>query len=119
MLLDHLSTLDDKALSEFMEKIWSQKIKKYYGRQNEKSERWHMINSLEKLMEDNEIIQYKDIQNLYELLLYMCGCSERYAQDVYIQYLRKFGNVQQMEAVQKVTQSYKLVVLIEQLKSVL
>lgn len=119
LLLDHLSTLDDKALSEFMEKIWSQEIKKYYGRQNEKSERWHMINSLEKLMEDNEIIQYKDIQNLYELLLYMCGCSERYAQDVYIQYLRKFGNAQQMEAVQKVTQSYKLVVLIEQLKSVL
>ena len=78
-----------------------------------------MINSLEKLMEDNEIIQYKDIQNLYELLLYMCGCSERYAQDVYIQYLRKFRNAKQLETVQKATQSNKLVVIIEQLKSVL
>jgi len=119
LLLNHLSSEDDKSLGEYMEKIWPQTVKKYYGGEKEKSERWHMINSLEKLMEDTEIAQYKDFHNLYELLLYMCGCSERYAQDVYIQYLRKFRNAKQLETVQKATQSNKLVVIIEQLKSVL
>lgn len=119
LLLNHLSSQDDKGLSEYMEKIWPQTVKKYYGGEKEKSERWHMINSLEKLMEDTEMAQYKDFHNLYELLLYMCGCSERYAQDVYIQYLRKFRNAKQLETIQKATQSNKLVVLIEQLKSVI
>ena len=119
LLLGHLSTLDDGALSEFMEKVWPQKVTKYYGGPDRKSDRWYMINSLEELLNDTEIIKHKDFHNLYELLLYMCGCSEIYAQTVYMQYLRKFGNAGQLEVVQKVTQSNKLVIVIEKLKSIL
>lgn len=119
LLLDYLATLDDSALSEFMEKVWPQKVTKYYGGPDRKSDRWYMINSLEELLNNTEIQEHKDFHNLYELLLYMCGCSEIYAQTVYIQYLRKFRNAEQLENVQKVTQSNKLVIVIEKLKSVI
>lgn len=119
LLLNHLASLEDKALEEFMEKVWTQKEAWFYGRQNEKSERWRMIHSLEVLIENDELSQHKDYHNLFELLLYMCGCSERYAKEVYIQYLKKYANAKQLEEVQKVTQSKKLAVLIEQLKSIL
>lgn len=119
LLLSHLATLDDNALSVFMEKVWPQKVINYYGRDKEKSERWHMINSLEELLEDGGFTQHNDSHNVFELLLYMCGCSENYAQEVYIKYINKFRNASQLEAVQKTTQSNRLVVLIEKLKSIL
>lgn len=119
LLLSHLAMLDDDGLSVFMEKVWSQKVEKYYGGRESKSERWNMINSMEELLEDDKIAQHQDFHNIYELLLYMCVCSERYAKDVYIQYLKKFGNTKQLESVQSVTQSNNLVILIEQLKSIL
>ena len=116
LLLNHLATLDDKALDDFIDRVWPQKVMTHYIRQNEKSERWHMINILEELIEDSEMAQHKDFPNLFELLLYMCGCSEKYAQEVYILYQKKFANTKQLEKVQKATQSKRLVVLIEQLK---
>ena len=120
LLLNHLTTLDDNALSEFMEKVWSQKVARSYVRgEEEKNERWQMINSLEELIDDEKIKQYKDFHNLFELLLYMCGCSEIYAQKVYMQYQRKFCNKQQVEDVLQVTQSNKLVFEIEKMKSML
>ena len=119
LLLNHLASLEDKALCEFMEKVWPQKVVNYYGRKNEKSERWNMIKTIEKLLADDIFMQFKDSHNVFELLLYMSVCSERYARDVYIQYLKKFKNVQQLVSVQKVTQSNNLVIEIEKLKSVL
>jgi len=119
LLLSYLSSLDDMALSEFMEKVWPQTVVSYYGMEKEKSERQKMINSLEKLIDDAEISKYKDFHNLFELLLYLCGCSESHARNVYIQYLKRYGNKEQLEEVQSVTKSNKLVVLIEQLKTVL
>ena len=119
LLLNHLASLEDKALSEFMEKVWPQKVVNYYGRKNEKSERWNMIKTIEELLADDIFMQFKDSHNVFELLLYMSVCSERYARDVYIQYLKKFKNVQQLVSVQKVTQSKNLVIEIEKLKSVL
>lgn len=117
LLLNHLARLDDNALSEFMEKVWPQKVINYYGRDKEKSERWYMINSLEELLDDVKFTQHNDSHNVFELLLYMCGCSENYAQEVYMKYQRTCGNKQQLENVQQVTRSSKLVVLIEQMKS--
>lgn len=119
LLLNHLATLDDNALSEFMEKVWPQKVINYYGRDKEKSERWYMINSLEELLDDVKFTQHNDSHNLFELLLYLCGCSESYAQEVYVKYIKKFRNALQLEAVQKTTQSNSLVVLIEKLKLIL
>ncbi len=119
LLLDHLSSLDDGGLSIFFEKVWSQKVEKFYGGKESKSDRWYMINSLEKLLKDTKIAQHQDFHNIYEMLLYMCSCSERYAKDVYIQYLKQYGNTKQLESVQGVTKSNSLVILIEQLKSVL
>ena len=119
LLLSYLSSLDDMGLSEFIEKVWPQKVVNYYGREKEKSERRIMIDSLENLIDDVEISKYKDFHNLFELLLYMCGCSESHARNVYIRYLKRYGNKEQLEDVQSVTQSNKLVVLIEQLKTVL
>ena len=119
LLLNHLASLDDNSLNVFLEKVWPQKVEWYYLRQNKKSERWHFINSIESLIEDKEIIQYSDFHNLFELLLYMCCCSEGYAQEVYIKYLKRFAHTKQLEEVQKVTRSQKLVALIEQLKSIL
>lgn len=119
LLLNHLALLDDNALDVFMEKVWSQKTLNFYGRGKEKSERWYMIKSLEDLIEDTEITQQEDFHRLFELLLYMCGCSERYATDVYVQYLKRFGNTNQLDKVQKDTHSNRLMVEIEQLKSVL
>jgi len=119
LLLNHLASLEDRALNEFMEKVWPQKVVNYYGQKNEKSERWYMINSIETLLSDDVFMQHKDSQNIFELLLYMYSCSERYARDVYIQYLRKFRNAKQLEDVQKKTQSNNLVIEIEKLKSVL
>ena len=116
LLLNHLASLDDKALSDFMDKVWPEKVQSHYGRNSEKSERWYMINSVEELLKDDKFIQHKDSQNVFELLLYMCGCSERYAHDVYIQYLRMCKNTNQLENVQKVTQSNNLVIEIEKLK---
>ena len=116
LLLNHLASLDDKALSDFMDKVWPEKVQSHYGRNSEKSERWYMINSVEELLKDDKFIQHKDSQNVFELLLYMCGCSERYAHDVYIQYLRKCKNTNQLESVQKITQSNNLVIEIEKLK---
>ena len=115
--MNHLATLDDIALGEFMEKVWSQKQPKRYWQEEEKSERWQMINSMEKLLSDTKFTQHKESQNVFELLLFMCGCSESYAQEVYMKYQRMFGNKQQLENVQRVTLSNKLVVLIEQMKS--
>lgn len=117
LLLNHLATLDDIALSDFMEKVWSQKRPKRYWQEEEKSERWQMINSMEELLSDTKFTQHKESQNVFELLLFMCGCSENYAQEVYMKYQRMFGNKQQLENVQRVTLSNKLVVLIEQMKS--
>ena len=119
LLLEYLAKLDDNGLNDFLEKVWTQKVAKYYGRPDQKSDRWYMINLLEELLNDTEIQKHKDFHNLYELLLYMSGCSEIYAQTVYIQYLKKFRNTGQLENVQKVTQSNKLVVVIEKLKAVL
>ena len=99
-----------------MDKVWPEKVQSHYGRNSEKSERWYMINSVEELLKDDKFIQHKDSQNVFELLLYMCGCSERYAHDVYIQYLRKCKNTNQLENVQKITQSNNLVIEIEKLK---
>ena len=119
LLLNHLASLDDKALNVFLEKVWPQEVEKHYGWEKEKSERWHIINTIEESLSDDKFIQYKDSQNVFELLLYMCGCSERYARDVYIQYMRRCKNTQQLEDVQKVTQSSNLVIEIEKLKLVL
>ncbi len=119
LLLNHLASLEDKALDEFLEKVWPQKEENNYGRRYEKSERRDMIESIEKILTDDIFMQFKDSQNVFELLLYMTVCSESYVRDVYIQYQRKFKNVQQLVAVQKVTQSNNLVIEIEKLKSVL
>ena len=78
-----------------------------------------MIKTIEELLADDIFMQFKDSHNVFELLLYMSVCSERYARDVYIQYLKKFKNVQQLVSAQKVTQSNNLVIEIEKLKSVL
>lgn len=117
LLLNHLATLDDMALGDFMEKVWSQKLPRRYWQEEGKSKRWQMINSMEKLLSNTKFTQHKDSQNVFELLLYMCGCSEIYAQEVYMKYQRTFGNKQQLEDVQQVTRSNKLMVLIEQMKS--
>lgn len=119
LLLDYLASLDDNSLRDFMENVWPQKVAKQYGRQNENSERRQMIESLEKLIGNDEITKHKDFHNLFELLLYMCGCSEDYAQMVYVKYLKKFRNSKQLEKVQLVTQSYTLVLVINNLKSVI
>lgn len=119
LLLDHLATLDDDGLGAFMEKVWSQKVERYYGGEKSKSDRWYMINSLEELLKDSQITAHNDFHNIYELLLYMSSCSEVYARNVYIQYLKQYGNAQQLESVQKATHSNQLVVMIEQYKAVL
>ena len=75
-----------------------------------------MIEFLEKLIGNNEISKHKDFHNLFELLLYMCGCSENYAQMVYVKYLKVFRNTKQLEDVQLVTQSNQLVLIINNLK---
>lgn len=118
LLLNHLATLDDKALSGFLEKVWPQKVEDNYGREKKKSQRWHMIDTLEKLMEDGEISKHNDFHYLYELLLYMTVCSENFARDVYIHYLKKYGNASQLGNVQQVTHSNNLVVEIEKLKMI-
>jgi len=117
LLLNHLASLDDKALSEFMEKVWPQKMLNYYGRENEKSERWYLINHMEELLYDESFMIQNDSRHVFELLLYLSSCSERYARDVYIRYLKLLNNTQQMDDVQKVTQSKNLVIEIEKLKS--
>ncbi len=119
LLLNHLASLDDKALSIFFEKVWPQTVVNYYGRKIEKSERWHMINSLLGLIDDSEISRHKDFHNLFELLLYMCACSDNYAQDVYVRYLKKFGNIKQLDEVQSVTQSHCLEEVINNLRILL
>lgn len=119
LLLNHLASLNDKALNVFLEKVWPQEVEKHYGWEKEKSERWHMINLLEKLIGDTKMASHKDYHNLFELLLYMCGCSERYANEVYIRYLKTYGNAKQLNDVQSVTQSHRLVIEIEKMKSLL
>ena len=117
LLLSHLASLDDKSLNDFMDRVWPQKVESYLGREKGKSEMWYMINSIEGVIEDVKIAQHNDFHNIFELLLYMCSSSETYAQEVYIQYLRKFGNVKQLDDVQKATQSNNLIVVIEKMKS--
>ena len=116
VLLDYLASLDDNSLSDFLEKVWPQKVVKQFGRRNEISERRRMIESLEELIDNDEISKHKDFHNLFELLLYMCGCSENYAQMVYVKYLKVFRNTKQLEDVQLVTQSNQLVLIINNLK---
>lgn len=119
LLLDHLASLDDNSLSDFMEKVWSQKVPKHFGMQNGKSERWQMIESLEKLIGDEEKSKHKDFHNLFELLIYMCGCSDNYAQTVYVKYIKKFQYFKQLDNVKSVTRSRKLVAVIDYIKQII
>lgn len=119
LLLDYLASLDDNSLSDFMEKVWSQKVAKHFGMQNGKSERRRMIESLEKLFGDEEKSKHKDFHNLFELLIYMCGCSDNYAQTVYVKYIKKFQYFKQMEDVKSVTRSQNLVTVIDYIKQII
>lgn len=116
ILLDYLSTLDDKALNIFIDKVWSDKPLNRWYRNDEKSQRIQMVESLDKVLENEALCRNMYFHNLFELLLYIAICTPGYGFDVFMKYYSKYKNTDLLERVSKTTHSNKLVIKIEEIR---
>lgn len=114
ILLDVLSTLDDRNLSEFIEIAWPTDQRGEY-----KSYREQTTNRIEELLDESAYWENSDTHNIFELVLYMTTFSPNYVRSCYLKYIRKFHNIEQLEQVSLVTKSTSLVMTINQLKKIL
>ena len=116
ILLDYLSTLDDKALNIFIDKVWSDKPLNRWHRTDEKSQRIQMVESLDKVLEDEALCSNIYFHNLFELLLYIAICTPGYGFDVFMKYYSKYKNTDLLDRVSKTTHTNKLVIKIEEIR---
>lgn len=86
MLLEYLAELNDKDLSDFLDRAWPQTLSKYNNYEKEKSERTLLLESMERQLSDKEFTQHTDFHNIYELLLYMIPFSDVIAKRIYCDY---------------------------------
>lgn len=116
ILLDYLSTLDDKALNIFIDKVWSDKPIGKWHRADEKSQRMQMVESIDEVLENNELCSIIHFHNLFELLLYIAICTTGYGFDIFMKYYSKYKNTDLLDRVSKTTHSNKLVIKIEEIR---
>lgn len=116
ILLDYLSTLNDKALNMFIDKVWSDKPIGKWHKDDEKSQRMQMVESIDEVLENNDICCNIHFHNLFELLLYIAICTTGYGFDVFMKYYSKYKNTDLLERVSKMTHSNKLVTKIEEIR---
>lgn len=115
ILLDYLSTLDDKALNIFIDKVWSDKPLNKWPRTDKKSRRIQMIESLDKVLDDDAICSNNHFHNLFELLLYIAICTPWYGFDVFMRYHSKYKNKELLEKVSQSSKSNNLVIKIKEI----
>ena len=116
ILLDYLSTLDDKALNLFIDKVWSDKPLSRWSRADVKSKRKQMVESLDEVLENKNLCCNMYFHNLFELLLYIAICTTGYGFDVFMKYYSKYKNTALLDRVSKTTKSSKLVIKIEKIR---
>lgn len=115
LLLNHFAGLNDEELSCFLDKLWSDKPEKAWRRE-EKSQRTKMIESLEKVLDNEEICAVDSFHNLFELLLYISVFSQPIGRIVFMKYFHRYKNLDMLERVGKETQCSKLLLIIEEIK---
>ncbi|MBR4302088.1 MAG: hypothetical protein IKT80_00800, partial [Bacteroidaceae bacterium] len=116
ILLDYLSTLNDKALNIFVDKVWSDKPLNRWHSADVMSKRKQMIESLDKLLENKDLCSNMYFHNLFELLLYIAICTPGYGFDVFMKYHSRHKNTALLDRVSKTTQSSKLVIKLEEIR---
>ena len=116
ILLDYLSTLNDKALNIFIDKVWNDKPLNRWHNADVKSKRKQMIESLDKLLENKDLCNNMYFHNLFELLLYIAICTPGYGFDVFMKYHSRHKNSALLDRVSKTTQSSKLVIKLEEIR---
>ena len=119
LLLEFLSTLSDTALESFLEKVWSRKVVRRYWNRDEKSPREDHVLSMKELLSDKIITNNPEFHCIYELLLYMLPFSGREAVSVYLDYQKKYRNVEQLDKVGSVCHSTKLKNVIDEIKKLI
>ena len=116
ILLDYLSTLNDKALNIFIDKVWSDKHISMWNRIDEKSKRMQIIEEIDKVLENKDLCSNMYFHNLFELLLYIAICTTGYGFDVFMKYYSRHKNTALLNRVSKTTQSSKLVIKLEEIR---
>lgn len=117
VLLEYLAGLNDKDLSDFLDRAWPQTLSKYdYYRKNG-SIRTQLLESMRRLLSDTEFTQHADFHNLYELLLYMIPFSDIKARSIFGEYQNQFKNTDMLERVETECNSDKLKLTIYQMKT--
>lgn len=116
VLLEYLAELNDKDLSDFLDRAWPQTLSKYNNYEKEKSERTLLLESMERQLSDKEFTQHTDFHNIYELLLYMIPFSDVIAKRIYCDYQNQFKNTDMLERVIAKCKSDKLKLTIHQMK---
>lgn len=116
ILLDYLSTLDDKALNMFIDKVWSDKPLSSWYRTDVKSKRKQMVESLAEVLENKDLCCNMYFHNLFELMLYIAICTTEYGFDVFMKYYSKYKHTDLLDRVSKMTHSNKLVIKIEEIR---
>lgn len=115
ILLDYMSTLNDSALSEFLERVWPQKwVSGWYGKEGI-LERRKMLEVIDKLLANEKMCSYDSFHNIFELLLYMLPYSESYALEVFMKYWSKYSNKVMLKRVKEVAQSKQVLYIIQSL----
>lgn len=119
LLLGFLSTLSDTALESFFEKVWPRKVVRRYWNRDEKSPREDHVLSMKGLLSDKKITNNPEFHCIYELLLYMLPFSGGEAVSVYLDYQKKYRNVEQLDKVGSVCHSTKLKNVIDEIKKLI
>ena len=100
----------------FIDKVWSDKPIGKWHKDDEKSQRMQMVESIDEVLENNDICCNIHFHNLFELLLYIAICTTGYGFDVFMKYYSKYKNTDLLERVSKMTHSNKLVIKIEEIR---
>lgn len=117
ILLNFMSTLNDKELNIFIERVWSEEVeRRQWGESIQKSQRTQMIESMDGILDDEGICSNKYFHNLFELLLYISICSDESGINVFMKYFNKYKNFDMLDRVYKMTHCRKLILKIDEIR---
>lgn len=117
LLLNHLSSLNDIELKQYLNECWKQDHPtKYPWGKLQKSETEQLVEQLNKIVDEKSWEQNKEIHNVMEFALYFASISSR-IYGVYKRYQSASHNIAQMETVESISQSSAVIKCIKGLKS--
>jgi hypothetical protein len=119
LLIEYLESLDDEALTNFMEMVWSTSHHEKFNYRQEKSERDQLIDLFDQLIGDDKLFKDEDAHLLFVIFLFVAVVSGKSAQDIYLKYLIKRGNMSKTIEISEKSNSQKVKSYVESLVKII